>query len=290
MSFADKLRTYRKHAGLSQEQLAEKLGVSRQAITKWETNSGLPDTENLIAVSALLNITIDELLSEKNADGAIHSSDGEYKSVTEYDVDRPKRFDIKLGAAYEVTLEGNDGEKFIICLSADIPTLQSDFKIKIDDNKNGIDADLNRNNISQALAKQKLKIAVVLPRKYAAAVELSAVTENLSLNGLDCDLEFDGKTKTVNINNLTGNTEINCNYDMDIFCENICGNVQINQLSSTSRIHVPESPVFRAVKRGLGNNIYFEKCGVRCGAFCDDKADYEIELNGVKSELLIIKD
>jgi transcriptional regulator with XRE-family HTH domain len=43
MTFAEKLKSIRKQAGMSQEQLAEKLGVSRQAVTKWETDAGIPD-------------------------------------------------------------------------------------------------------------------------------------------------------------------------------------------------------------------------------------------------------
>ena len=45
MNFGDKLKQYRLREGLSQEQLAEKIGVSRQAITKWETKRGLPGVE-----------------------------------------------------------------------------------------------------------------------------------------------------------------------------------------------------------------------------------------------------
>ena len=46
MSLGEKIKELRNKFSLSQEQLAEKLNVSRQAITKWEGNSGLPDTEN----------------------------------------------------------------------------------------------------------------------------------------------------------------------------------------------------------------------------------------------------
>ena len=48
--------------GLSQGELAEKLGVSRQAVSKWETDAGLPDLDRLIALSGLYNITLDELV------------------------------------------------------------------------------------------------------------------------------------------------------------------------------------------------------------------------------------
>ena len=52
----------RKQAGLSQEALADKLGVSRQAVSKWERAESLPDTDNLIALAALYGLTLDELL------------------------------------------------------------------------------------------------------------------------------------------------------------------------------------------------------------------------------------
>ena len=54
MDFGDKLKQYRLKEGLSQEQLAEKIGVSRQAITKWETKRGLPDVENMIIHNEIL--------------------------------------------------------------------------------------------------------------------------------------------------------------------------------------------------------------------------------------------
>ena len=61
MTFAEKLKSIRKQVGMSQELLAEKIGVSRQAVTKWETGAGIPDIENIIAISNLFNISIDEL-------------------------------------------------------------------------------------------------------------------------------------------------------------------------------------------------------------------------------------
>ena len=63
MTFAEKLKSIRKQAGMSQEKLAEKLSVSRQAVTKWETDAGIPYIENTMAISALFDISIDELLS-----------------------------------------------------------------------------------------------------------------------------------------------------------------------------------------------------------------------------------
>ena len=62
MTLGEKIKSARKSAGLTQEQLAEKLLVSRQAITKWEADKGMPDIENLKGLSKLLNISIDYLL------------------------------------------------------------------------------------------------------------------------------------------------------------------------------------------------------------------------------------
>lgn len=62
MTFGEKLKSARKRAGLTQEQLAEQLLVSRQAITKWKADKGLPDIENLKQLSKHLDVSIDYLL------------------------------------------------------------------------------------------------------------------------------------------------------------------------------------------------------------------------------------
>lgn len=62
IKLADRLVTLRKENKLSQEALAEKLGLSRQAISKWERAEASPDTDNLIALASLYGISLDELL------------------------------------------------------------------------------------------------------------------------------------------------------------------------------------------------------------------------------------
>lgn len=62
MNFAEKLYTLRTQSGYSQEVLAEKLNVSRQAVSKWEIGTTLPETDKLIAISNLFNVSIDSLL------------------------------------------------------------------------------------------------------------------------------------------------------------------------------------------------------------------------------------
>ena len=62
MTLGEKLKSARKSIGLTQEQLAKKLLVSRQAITKWEAGKGMPDIGNLKRLSRLLNVSMDYLL------------------------------------------------------------------------------------------------------------------------------------------------------------------------------------------------------------------------------------
>ena len=64
MSFGEKIKAARIKAGLTQEQLSLRLSVSRQAITKWESNKGMPDIENIKLLSKTLNVSIDYLLSD----------------------------------------------------------------------------------------------------------------------------------------------------------------------------------------------------------------------------------
>ena len=58
MSFAENLQSIRKEKQLSQEDLAERIGVSRQAISKWEQGSGYPEMEKLLALSQYLNVSL----------------------------------------------------------------------------------------------------------------------------------------------------------------------------------------------------------------------------------------
>lgn len=64
MSFGENLKNVRKQRGITQEELAEILGVSRQAISKWESDNGYPETEKLLLLSKTLNISLDYLMND----------------------------------------------------------------------------------------------------------------------------------------------------------------------------------------------------------------------------------
>lgn len=65
MSFAENLKNIRKKRNITQEQLADMLSVSRQAISKWESGFGYPETEKLLVISSELNVSLDYLFSER---------------------------------------------------------------------------------------------------------------------------------------------------------------------------------------------------------------------------------
>lgn len=76
MSFADNLKQVRKEKGLSQEELAELLEVSRQAVSKWEQGAGYPETEKLLLLSNRLNVSLDILMgTEPDAENRVGNAD-----------------------------------------------------------------------------------------------------------------------------------------------------------------------------------------------------------------------
>lgn len=114
VKIANRLLEYRLAHGLSQEALAEKLGVSRQAVSKWERAEASPDTDNLIALAALYGVLIDELIN------------GEGKPQVKCDEEQT-------GEASENAADENDSE------GDNDPTHNfSDIGINIDDGKDKV--------------------------------------------------------------------------------------------------------------------------------------------------------
>lgn len=288
MNFSLKLKALRKESKLSQEQLAEKLNVSRQAVTKWETEAGIPDIDNLLAISTLFGISLDELMSDKKLQ--LSAKDYTYESVTEYDISEVKHYDIALGGASSITVMGCDGEKLKVRLLSNVMSeLEKHIKIKLDDIKKRIDINLDRTDkITEAQAKEGLYIEILLPKHYVGDIELSANAVSLVFSNLDfSNLQFNGKTSRVHLCDISGHTELDCNMDMEVMCQNWSGRIDINQINATSVIHIPIDASIFAKTKGIGNKILFSEKANRCDSFSDDTATNIIELSGMKSELMI---
>ena len=68
MTFSDKLIALRRKAGWSQEELAERLNVSRQSVSKWESAQSMPDIDKIVQLSSLFSVTTDYLLKDGQAE------------------------------------------------------------------------------------------------------------------------------------------------------------------------------------------------------------------------------
>ena len=66
MALGERIKTCRQNAGMSQEKVAELVGVSRQAVTKWEVNQSAPNTENLFKLAEIFGTTVDMLLASED--------------------------------------------------------------------------------------------------------------------------------------------------------------------------------------------------------------------------------
>lgn len=85
MILADKIIDLRKKSGMSQEELASELGVSRQSVSKWESIQSIPDIDKIIAMSKIFGVSTDYLLKddvELNESEIVNSSDNNYRKVT----------------------------------------------------------------------------------------------------------------------------------------------------------------------------------------------------------------
>lgn len=283
-----RIRELRKQAKLSQEMMAEKIGVSRQAITKWETGLGVPDIENLVAIADLFKLSLDELMG-RDIEHETLAKDYLYESVTEYDIDGKKDFDISFMGANKLKLYAYEGEKVkVILLSDTISDIQNELKTKIDDIKRKIDIDIKRvGNLSETVAKNELTIKILIPQLYMGEVELNGNTNILELKNLELDnIEFSGKSKEIALENIKSHIEIDTNEDAKLYVKNVEGALDINQLSATSKLYIESTDEFGFVTKGVLNKVLCKQDTLNIKEVSKEPK-LVIELNGIKSELSI---
>ena len=283
-----RIRELRKQAKLSQEMMAEKIGVSRQAITKWETGLGVTDIENLVVIADLFKLSLDELMG-RDIEHETLAKDYRYESVTEYDIDGKKDFDISFMGANKLKLYAYEGEKVkVILLSDTISDIQNELKTKIDDIKRKIDIDIKRvGNLSETVAKNELTIKILIPQLYMGEVELNGNTNILELKNLELDnIEFSGKSKEIALENIKSHIEIDTNEDAKLYVKNVEGALDINQLSATSKLYIASTDEFGFVTKGVLNKVLCKQDMLNIKEVSEEPK-LVIELNGIKSELSI---
>lgn len=277
MTLGETIKYYRSQLNMSQTELGDKIGVSRQAVTKWETDMGIPDINNIKSLAKVFHISIDTLLS--------HHIDTPYESKIEYDLDTPKDFDINLGTLGNVSIEGYEGEKLLIQLSSSsYSDLQKDFKIKFDDNKERLDVDLVTKDHVTKKQRRDVNLCIMLPIQYIHKLECNVLPSSMSMSHVTSDsIELDIKTSTLDLKDIHGHIEIDCNIDMIINIDTIDGKLDLNAVRCSSQLNITSPSHFKTVSKGIKTKIIYEKD-------IDEESDNQIELNGIMSELMIKTD
>ena len=103
MKFQDKLQILRKQNAMSQEKLAEKIGISRQAVAKWESGESCPDVDKIILLSDLFRISIDKLVKDYDDENCSYEGTKQMNYTNEKEIEF-------LCRAKKSTYAGNGGE------------------------------------------------------------------------------------------------------------------------------------------------------------------------------------
>lgn len=277
MLFNEKLKMLRKEKNLTQEELAEKLNVSRQAITKWESGDGTPDIENLKQVSVLFNTTIDELVKEeKNITTKIEEK---YTYIEELEIEHTKHFDIHISKIYELNIIPNDEEKVKVeLLSNKEENMKENFKITFDDFYYKLDID-----IKSKKQIQDMVINMYLPEKYINDIELNSKIKILNISNLELNkLEYDGDLKYLNVKNSKGEIVLNTTKcDIEANYDKLEGMLEVNTINSVARVEVPKGTEYKTILKGIKNEFI--------DAVNTENSNNVIELNGINSKLIIIE-
>ena len=288
MDFGQKLKEIRKNEGLSQEQLAEKIGVSRQAITKWETGKGMPDIENMMILAEIFKTTLDELVSQAMPQNARKPT--VYHSETSYDIEQQIHFDIQIGTAHSLTVCTGEDEKLRIDLASEsMENIGSLFKVKLDEKRGRLDVDcVKKNGVSRYEAADALSVTITLPKGLTEHCEIASSVSELCLKNLALDsLEYDGDAQSVTISDCCGSIELTSRTDYDITVDGIRGSLDVNQWKSGSVVHIPDDADFSVRNKGRGCQVFFRKNGEAVEKGGRESSENTLSLSGVQSELIV---
>ena len=236
---SEKIKNLRKQQNFTQEALAERLGVSRQAITKWEAGGGKPDIENIEALAKLFGVSVDFLLSQSQ------STEGENVSCTEFDVFGKEDFELHLQSVNTLEVSQGACEKVRIELRTDLPDKAYQLaKVKLENGKRNeiasIELALNKNYLCTATqeplsrleAKKHLWVKLALPKDFTNRLEIDADVDTLLVHDVTAPvhMEFDGKANTAKIRNCSGRLELTSNTDLQLYYDASMDQLDINQL------------------------------------------------------------
>ena len=277
MLFSEKLRLLRKENALTQEDLSEKLNVSRQAITKWESGEGMPDIDNLKQISVLFNVSIDELVKEDK--NVTIKNKGQFSYTQKLEIDHIKHFDIHICDGYSLNIWRACDESVKVELSSnEEEKLNELYEVKFDNLYNKLDIDIE--------TKKHVRDAIVdlyLPEKYINDIELNAKMKILNVVDIDFKkIEYDGKLKYLNVKNSVGAIVLNTTKcDVEVDYDKLDGSLEINTFNSVTRVSLPKEANYKTILKGRKNEFI--------DAINTENSKNLIELNGINSKLFVIQ-
>lgn len=198
MELYEKLYELRRASGMSQEELAEKLGVSRQAVSKWESGATQPELQKLIELSRLYSVSVDELLSLEHAkapqdtvpaaevpvQGGFESASAGKPSFRDFCIQHKKIIGgaaVALAALIAVGVHYNDR---INALSAQVNDLRSQlYNVQ--------------NNLSNQIAGISNNVSDILERESSLLSQYSYEVKRIDLKKQECTLAFSLLPKTL---------------------------------------------------------------------------------------------
>lgn len=276
MFFNEKLKMLRKESNLTQEELAERLNVSRQAITKWESGDGTPDIENLKQISILFNTTIDELIKENKI--VTVESKVQYSYVQELDIDHTKHFDINICKINDLNIIANNEETVKVEILSNEEDLSESLSVEFDDLYNNLDID-----IKGKTSAKDITINMYLPEKYIEDIELNSKIKTLNISNIDLKkLEYDGDLKYLNVRNSKGAIVLNTTKcDIEANYDKLEGTLEVNTFNSTARVELSKDAEYKTILKGIKNQFI--------DAVNKEDSENIIELNGMNSKLIVIE-
>lgn len=287
MNFKEKLKQIRKQRNLSQEQLADEIGVSRQAITKWETGRGMPDIENIKILSELFKVSLDELIYEESK--LQEYKEYNYQSEMIYDIDKHKKIDIKMVNAKRIEIRSSDSNKLkVVLASQTIEHLDTFYKIKVDDNNQQLDIDCIRKNKKVDFDEsEELTILIQIPKSNLNRYELETNTQELAIQDLCIQrFEYDGLASQITLDELEGSFEFTSKSDCELMLANWKGSISLCQFKAKATIYIPQNKKFKLIDKGRKNQVLWKKNG----EYIEDlqmNSEDQIILNGYKSQAII---
>lgn len=135
MTFGEKIQKLRKEHGLSQEELSVQLDVTRQAISKWETDNGYPETEKIIRMSKMFGVTLDYLLTDEkteniqaevdpNVSVGIYISREKARGFLSYQQHKLLKLALAIGLAVASLSSAAVGGIFLLCIVAIVAVIE----------------------------------------------------------------------------------------------------------------------------------------------------------------------